>query len=168
MLISCARRAAKLAERDERLALARHRVHAADGLEEALDEEDAEREPRARQLAERRRRHPEHPPRARAPGRREVAARRVPGVEAAGPHARAVHRHHDDGFFAAGLAHQVDAAVHEHPPRLGGLALVEQLHAFVEADLLAGREELGELLVGERLEEEERAQVVDVHQIVAR
>ena len=60
------------AEGDQRLALARERVHGADGLEEAFDEVDAEREPRARQLAERRGRHAQHPSRrwhrGRSPG----------------------------------------------------------------------------------------------------
>ena len=59
-------------ERDQRVALARHRFHHAHGLEEALDEVDAEREPGAGELTEL--------------GRRERAA------SARGPEARLVAR----------------------------------------------------------------------------
>ena len=54
LLISWARPAAIVPSDDELLALARERVHVADGLEEAFDQVDAEREPRAHAVAERR------------------------------------------------------------------------------------------------------------------
>ena len=67
------------AERDERLALARQRLHAAHRLEEALDQVDAEREPGLRASSpERRRRHPQHPPAARAARRWRGRCRRRP------------------------------------------------------------------------------------------
>ena len=63
-----------LPEADELLASARHGVHAAHGLEEALDEVNPEREPSAGEIAEGPRRHPEHPPVSDSPGGREIAA----------------------------------------------------------------------------------------------
>ena len=53
LLISWASPAAERPERDQRLALARQRLHVAHRLEEALDQVDAEREPASHQLAER-------------------------------------------------------------------------------------------------------------------
>ncbi len=48
------------------------------------------------------------------------------------------------------------------------LALAEDEVAALEGHLGAVREQLGELLVGDPVEECQRAQVSDVHQIVAR
>ena len=66
------------------------------------------------------------------------------------------------------MADEVDGAVDEHPPEVGVLALAEQLDAGLDRDLGAALDQLGELLVGQAVEEAERAEVVDAHQIVAR
>ena len=66
------------------------------------------------------------------------------------------------------MADQVDGTVDEHPPVVGGLALVEQLDPGLDADLGAALDQLGELLVAQTVEDAERAELVDAHQIVAR
>ena len=66
------------------------------------------------------------------------------------------------------MADEVDRPVDEHPPEVGVLALVEQLDPGLDRDLGAALDQLGELVVGEAVEEAERAELVDAHQIVAR
>ena len=120
------------------------------------------------ELAERVGRDPEHPARA---GARAVARYVLASSQAWKPPAQTPGRSvgdQNDGFLAAGLAHQIDPAVDQHPPELGRCALVEQLLPFVEADLLAGREQRAQLVVGQPLEQEQVSEVVDVHQVVAR
>ena len=140
--------AAIVPETDELLALSRHGVHSAHGLEEALDEMHAEREPSAGEVTERPRGHPEHPPRADAPGGGEVAAALVPRLEATSPLTGGVHRHHDHGRFAAREPHEVDLSLQQHPPAVRRVALFEDLLALDERVLLTDLEELAELLVG--------------------
>ena len=66
------------------------------------------------------------------------------------------------------MADEVDRTVHEHPPVVRVIARVEQLDTRLDAYLGPGLGQLCELFVGEALEQADRAQVVDVHQIVAR
>ena len=91
----------------------------------------------------------------------------VPGAEPAGPATRHVHPA-DHGVLAADVADQVDGAVDQHPPEVRVLALAEQLDPGLDPHLGAAREQLGELVVGQAVEDAQRAQVVDAHQIVAR
>ena len=110
----------------------------------------------------------QHAPGAGAAGGGEVAARRVPRLEAAGPDPRTFHRQHHDGVAPAGPAHEIDASGEQHPPAVGRLALDEEHRPLLEGDLLARRQDLAELAVVEPLEEEQAAQLLDVHQTVAR
>ena len=48
------------------------------------------------------------------------------------------------------------------------LALAEEVDPGLDGHLGAARDQLRELLVGQAVEEAQRAQVVDAHQIVAR
>jgi hypothetical protein len=66
------------------------------------------------------------------------------------------------------VADQIDAAVHEDPPEIGGLTLSKQLLARDEPHLSAHRDQLEQLVVVHALEQAERAKIVDVHHIVAR
>jgi len=45
---------------------------------------------------------------------------------------------------------------------------MEEHGSLIEGDLLAGRDELRQLLVAQRVEQEDRAEVLDVHQVVSR
>jgi hypothetical protein len=74
----------------------------------------------------------------------------------------------DDLLLVAGASPQGDAPFEQHPPARRRSALYEEDVSLGEADLFAGVEELTELSVVEALEEEEPAQLVDVHQTVAR
>jgi hypothetical protein len=66
------------------------------------------------------------------------------------------------------VADQVDGAVDQQPPEVGVGALTEQLDPGLDADLGAAPDQLGELVVAEAVEDRQRAQLVDAHQIVAR
>ena len=158
-----------LTQADQPLALARHRVHAAHGLEEALDEVDAERKPLACQLTQLPRAEPEHPARGDCPGGREVLARLVPRMEAARPLTRPFHRHHHDRGLAPGARRTMATCPSSNThQQSGGVALLEELLALLEVQLLTDREQLAKLAVGQRFEQEERTKVFDVHQIVVR
>ena len=91
----------------------------------------------------------------------------VPGAEPTGPPAGRVHRT-EHGLLAADVPHQVEPALDEHPPEVGRLALAERLVTGAEAHLLAGREQRAELVVGIRSNRLERAQVGELHHMVAR
>ena len=132
-----------------------------------LDEVPAEREPGVEPVTQFFRWHPEHPPVARSPAGCEIYAVFVPGAEPAGPAARHVH-FPDNGVLAADVAHQVDGTANEHPPEVRVLALAEQLDARLDANLGAAPDQLPELVVGQAVEEAERAKLVGAHQIVAR
>ena len=66
------------------------------------------------------------------------------------------------------MAHQVDRPIDEHPPKVSVLTLPEQVDTGLDAHLGAGLDQLRELIVGETVEDAERAEIVDPHQIVAR
>jgi hypothetical protein len=66
------------------------------------------------------------------------------------------------------VADEVDGAVDEQPPVVRVLALVEQVDAGLDADFGTARDQLGELIVGQAVEDAERAELVDPHQMVAR
>jgi hypothetical protein len=91
----------------------------------------------------------------------------VPGAKAPGPAAGGVHPA-DHDVLAADVADQVQRTVDEDPPEVRVLALAEQLDAGLDVHLGAGRDEVGELVVGHAVEDAQAAQVVDSHQIVAR
>jgi hypothetical protein len=91
----------------------------------------------------------------------------VPGAEAAGPAAGHVHPG-DNGVLAADVADEVDGAGDQHPPEVGVLALAEQVDAGLDADLGPALGQLAELVVGQAVEDGQRAELVDAHQIVAR
>ena len=63
---------------------------------------------------------------------------------------------------------KVDLAVEQQPPVVGGPTLLEQPRALVEVHLLPGGGEVGDLVVGEAVQQCERAQVVVQHQVLAR
>ena len=89
----------------------------------------------------------------------------MPGIRP--PEPWPVHRG-DNGFFPSGAAQQLDPPVEQHPPEVGGVALAEEHIAVRESHLIAGSDQFEQLLVAEPVEQEDGAQVVDVHQIVAR
>ena len=155
------------AEGDERLALSCRRLDAARSAVQALDEVPTEREPGARSLPQHLGRHPEHPPLGDAPTGREIDPLLVPGAEPAGPATGHVHPP-DHVVLAAEVAYELDGSVDEHEPEVRVLALVEQGDAGLDPQLGAGLDQLGQLVVGQPVEEVERAEVVDAHQIVAR
>jgi len=152
---------------DQRIALPRSRLDGPRGLVQPLDEVAAEREPGVGELAQHLGRHPEHPPGAHRSAGREIDAVLVPGAEPASPTAGCVHLP-DDDVLAADVADQVDGTLDQHPPEVRMLALVEQVEAGLDVHLAPALDELSELVVSEPVEEVERAQVVDAHQIVAR
>jgi len=91
----------------------------------------------------------------------------VPGPEAAGPAAGHVHPG-DHGVLAADVADEVDGPVDQQPPEIGAFALAEQVDPGLHGDLGAALGQLGELPVGQAVEDGQEAQVVEAHQIVAR
>jgi hypothetical protein len=64
--------------------------------------------------------------------------------------------------------HEVDPAVEQHPPVVGRPSLVEEVFTRLEEHLLPRSGEVGDLLVGEPVEEREGPEVVVQHQMVAR
>jgi len=134
---------------------------------EPLDEVTPEREPGVGPLAEQFGRHPEHPTSLRSSARREIDAVLVPGPETAGPAARHVHPR-DHGVLAADVADEVDGTVDQHPPEIRVLTFAEQIDPGLDANFGAALDQLGELIVGQAVEDAQRAGLVDAHQIVAR
>ena len=74
----------------------------------------------------------------------------------------------DHGLLAADVAHKVDGTVHQHPPEVRVFTLVEQVDAGLDAHLGASLDQFRQLLVTQTIEDAERAEVGDAHQIVAR
>ena len=66
------------------------------------------------------------------------------------------------------LANQADGALEQDPPGVRGTTLVEQDVVRDELVLLAGLEQLGQLFIGEPVEDRQGAKVLEAHQIVAR
>jgi hypothetical protein len=91
----------------------------------------------------------------------------VPGPEPAGPAARHVHPGHHR-VLAADAADQVDGPGDQHPPEVGRLALAEQLGPGLDGHLGAAGGQLGQLPVGQAVEDGQAAQVLGAHQTVAR
>ena len=92
----------------------------------------------------------------------------VPGPEPAGPAARHVHPA-DHRVLAADVADQLDRAVEQDPPAVGVVAFAEQLDTRARSRTSArARDQLAELLVGQAVEDVERLELVEPHQIVAR
>ena len=90
----------------------------------------------------------------------------VPGPESPGPAARLVHPA-DDGVLPADVAQQIDRAIHQHPPEVRLLPLVEQLGSGLDAHLGAALSQLGQLIVGQAIEQADGAQVSGAHKAVA-
>jgi hypothetical protein len=155
------------AEGDEGLALPRRRFNGASGVVHPPDEVSGEREPGVGPLTQRLGWHPEHPAGGHSSTGREINAVLVPRAEPAGPAARCVHPR-DHGVLAADVTPELDGPVHEHPPVVRVLALMEQVDPGLDTHLGAGFDQLRKLLVGQTVEEAERSEVVDVHQVVAR
>ena len=91
----------------------------------------------------------------------------VPGPEPAGPAAGHVHPGHH-GVLAAGAADEIDGTLHEQPPEVGRLALAEQVNAGLDGDLGPTLGQLGELGVGQAVEDRQGAELAGAHQTVAR
>jgi hypothetical protein len=127
----------------------------------------AEREPGVGPLTEHFGRHPEHPTGGHASAGREIDAVLIPGAETAGPAARHVHPR-DHGILAAVVADEIDGTVDQHPPEVRVLTLVKQFDPGLDANLGAALDQFSELLVGQAVEDAQRAELVDAHQIVAR
>jgi hypothetical protein len=155
------------AQGDKGLALARRRLDRACRLVEALDEVPTEREPGAGPLAEHAGRHPEDPAGGHAPAGGQIHTVLVPGAEPAGPAARHVHPR-DHGVLAADVADEVDGALDEQPPEVRVLPLAEQVDPGLDADLGAALDQLGQLRVGQAVEDGQGAELVGAHQMVAR
>ncbi len=154
----------ELAERDEGLALSRRRLDGSRGAVQPFDEVPAEREPVVEPVAEHLGRHPQHPPGRHGTGGGKVDAVLVKGAESAGPLARHVPPPHH-GVLKADVAHEVYRPVNEHPSVVRELTLAEQVHAGLEADLGAARDQIGELVTGQALEEADTAKIVNEHQV---
>jgi hypothetical protein len=142
-------------ERDEGVTLTRHGVDHAHRLEEALDQVEAEGEPGPDELAERGRRHTQDAAGVQRVGGGEVADRVGPCLEAARPEPRAVHHGHGRDLVSRS-AEELDPAVEQNPPELGGLALAEEHVALVEGHDVARVVQLAQLLVAQPGEQEQR------------
>ena len=101
-----------------------------------------------------------------APGG-EVDPELVPGGEAPGPLAGLGHVA-EHRLLGADLADQRHRAVEQHPPAVGGPALVEEQLAAAGDLLGRGLEQRGELGVVEAVEQGEPAQLGNVHQTLDR
>ena len=134
------------AEGGEGLLLPGHRLVVPGGPGHALDEVQAEGEPRGPQPAQVRGGHPEDPPGRRRPAGGEVGPVLVPGAEPAGPPSRHVHGS-QPGLVAPDVTDEVDAPVEQHPPVLGGMVLLEEHVTALEGDLGARREQVEQLVV---------------------
>ena len=64
--------------------------------------------------------------------------------------------------------HEVDVAVEQQPPVVGRPPLVEEALALLEEQFLPVGRQLGDLLVGQPVEQRDAAEVVVQHQTVAR
>ena len=104
------------------------------------------------------RRHPQHVAGPGAPPGAHVDAVRVPGLETAGPLTAGAHRA-EDGVLAADMSDQFDGAVQQQPPEVGRPGLLEQHVVAVEFHHLADREQLGQLIVAEPVEQRDIAQI---------
>ena len=144
------------------------RLHHPHGLEEALDEVQAEREPGRRPARETVGGHPEDPASGGAAAGGEIApvssqARKPPA------HSPGRSIAPTTGLLAADLADEVDAPVDEHPPGLGGLPLLEQLRPRVEGHLGAdGEQQACSWSSSLAVEENRAAEIVEFHHVVAR
>src|SRR6185437_11281171 len=79
------------------------------------------------------------------------------------PDARPVH-HPGHRLLPPGAAQQFHPPLDQDPPEVGGLALLEEHIAAVEVDLVAGRDQVVELLVAKPREQEDATKVVNEHQ----
>ena len=102
----------------------------------------------------------------REPRRRP--GREVPRPEAAGPDPWTFPRQHHHRVAPAGPAHELHPSGEQHPPAVGGLAFDEEHRPLLEGDLLPRRQDLAQLCVVEPFEQEQAAQLLEVHQTVAR
>ncbi len=127
----------------------------------------AERKPRIGSLAQHLGRHPEHPARDDAATGGEIDAVLVPGAKPAGPASGHIHPG-DHGVLAADVPDEVDRPVHEQPPEVGMITLAEQQDAGLDRHLGAAGDQLGELGVGQSVEDPQRTKIGDLHQTVAR
>jgi hypothetical protein len=66
------------------------------------------------------------------------------------------------------MADQVNGTLDEHPPEVRVLTLAEQIDPGLDTNLGTALDQLRELLVGQAVEDGQRAELVDTHQIVAR
>ena len=155
------------AERHQRLTLSGPRLDPAHRVDQALDEVDSEGEPGVGPVAEDGGGDRERAPRRGCPAGGEVDAVLVPGPEAAGPLPRLGHRP-QCCLLLPHLADEADGALEQDPPGVRGAAFVEQDLVRDELVLLAGLEQLGQLLIGEPVEDRQGAKVLEAHQIVAR
>jgi hypothetical protein len=155
------------AQGDQGLALPRVALDPPRGPDQPAEQVDREREPPVDVRTELLGPDPEHPARLHDPPAAHVDAVLVPGPEPTGPLAPDLHgRHHR--LLVPDPPDQVDAPVEQQPPVVGGPPLVEELLPRLEVDLVAGGGQLGDLLVGEPVEQRGAAQVVVEHQTVAR
>jgi len=70
--------------------------------------------------------------------------------------------------LAALQAEQVQGPVDKHPPVVGGVSLTEEVDAGDDGDLGAALDQGVDLAVGQAVEQGDRAEVLDAHQVVAR
>ena len=66
------------------------------------------------------------------------------------------------------MAEEVDGTVDEHPPEVRALTLNEQVGAGLDTDLGTALHQLRELIVGQAVQEADRAKLAGAHQAVAR
>ena len=99
--------------------------------------------------------------------RGEVGAVLVPGTKAARPATRNIDPR-DHRVFATNMADEINSAVDEHPPEIRRLTLVEQVDAGLDLDLSTVGDQVGKLIIGQAVEDAQRAKIIDMHQIVAR
>jgi hypothetical protein len=151
------------AERGKRLLLTREGFHVPHRLEEAPDQVHAEREPGARPIPQCLCGDAQDDTGAGPAGGRQVSGLVRPRPEAARPDSRPIH-HPGNRLFPSAAAQQLHPPRHQHPPEVSGLALTEEHISAFETHLVAGRDQIAELLVAEPFEQEHTAEIIDEHQ----
>jgi hypothetical protein len=66
------------------------------------------------------------------------------------------------------VAHEVDGAIEEHPPKVRVLTLAKQMGPGLDANLGTARGQLRELIVSQAVEQAQSAELAGEHQTVAR
>ena len=157
----------KRAKSDKRAALPSSRLDGARGAIETGDEVRTERKPGVGAIAQHLRRDPQYPAVTRSSASREVGSVLIPGAEPASPAPRHIHPG-NDVVLPANMPDEINGTVDQHPPEVRILALPKQVDAGLDGNLSAARDQIGELIICQTIEDAQRAKIISQHQIVAR